>query len=125
MHNKHNQHEQHNQHVGNNHNHNHNNHEAHNNHENHHGHDNHNKHEKKIKCPAEIRENIDFTVPFEAHAHSRVGEIELQCGSSSVTHDGGSGGSKHFELKKRISAKIPVEFLAEVKVGKGSVEFDS
>ena len=99
---------------------------GHDNHHEEHNHHHHNKHEKKIKCPTEIHEDIDFTVPYEARGQVRVGEIHLECGPSSITR--GSGGpedSKHLELKHRISVRVPVDFFAEVKVGKGRVEFDS
>ena len=90
-------------------------------------HTNQNCHNKSIVCPSKICEEITLSVPVEVRARADVKNIILRCGEHHIHTKRGhekQPQTHKFEITKRISAQIPIDFIAEVEVRDESVDFD-
>jgi len=79
---------------------------------------------KHLSCPTQIHQDITIDLPVEVSANANVGKIQLGCKSRKIVEN--SKKVKHvskFDVVQEISAKIPVEFVAEVEVKDERVEF--
>jgi len=77
-------------------------------------------------CAAEICDDITITVPVEVFTRTDVGKIELKCGEVRIVRESERPPNVHrFEVVQKISAKIPINFIAEVEVEVERVDFDA
>ena len=83
----------------------------------------HGKHEKVI-CHTETCENITIAVPVEVSAHADIGNIVLKCMGSRIIERDKPKKVMKFEIVQDIFAKIPIEFIAEVKLDDECVDFE-
>jgi len=81
-------------------------------------------HKKHLICPTQICQDIKIDLPVEVNASANVGHIQLNCKSRKIVED--SKTVKHvskFDVVQEISARIPIEFVAEVEVKDERVDF--
>jgi len=85
-----------------------------------------NHHNKSIACPAKICEDIILSVPVEVRAHTDIKDITLKCGEHRIQHHQHDKPTKthKFEIVKKISAQIPISFVAEVEIKDERVDFE-
>ena len=84
-------------------------------------------HNKSIACHNKTCEDITLSVPVEVRARADVKDVTLKCGDHHIHHqDEHDEASKthSFEITKKISAQIPIDFIAEVEIKDERVDFD-
>jgi len=78
----------------------------------------------KIVCHAEVYEDIAVKVPVEFSTSADVGNILFECGASHIENEHKATKHTHkFEFVQKLSAKIPINVNAAVKVDGESVDF--
>jgi len=90
-------------------------------------HPNQNHHSKSITCPTKVCEDIALSVPVEVRAYVDIKDITLKCGEHHIhqQHQYEKPAQTHkFEITKKISAQIPIDFIAEIEIKDESVYFD-
>jgi len=79
---------------------------------------------KKV-CEVNTCEDITITVPAAVHAHVNTHDVKLRCkGHEIIREPHCKPNVRRFKICQRIHAHIPIDFIAEVDVGEGQVDFD-
>jgi len=82
---------------------------------------------KSLTCPTKVCEDITLSVPVEVRAHADIKGITLKCDKHHIRqlnqYDKATKTHK-FEITKKISAQIPIDFIAEVEIKDERVSFD-
>ncbi|MCL2353260.1 MAG: hypothetical protein FWC69_01365 [Defluviitaleaceae bacterium] len=90
-----------------------------------HGHDRDRFKKFKETCHVSINEEIEITTPVIIHAHVNTHDVDLECGGHEIIREHSCRRrSKRFKVRQKIYACIPLEFVAEVDIGEGHVDFD-
>jgi len=82
-------------------------------------------HHKTHMCPAEVCANATITAPFDFSAQANVGTIVVECaGRHIVTKHERDSKTIRFEVIQEVHAKIPIDFVTELKTFDEEVNFD-
>ena len=84
------------------------------------------EHPDKLKriCEVSLSEDVSITTPITVNAYADPSKIALKCGGHEIImesthrHD-----TSKFKIRQKICLHIPIQFVAECKVGESQVEF--